>query len=398
MATTATYDLARIRQDLPALADVTYMNSATEGIMAEPVLASYFEMLGRFERYGFWLRRELEKTLPMARERIASLLSAEPDEVCVTRSGTDGCSFILGAFDFKPGDEILIGNQEHPAILYPSTSLQKTAGIQVRQFIYDHDPAKTLQSFAEQLSPRTRLAAFSHVSCETGIRVPAAEMIALAHQMEIRVLLDGAQSVGSFPVNFKQLGCDYLTGSSHKWLCGPKGTGILVIRQDRLDELTPRYVGGGSLALPGPTNEDVIADLRPNFLETAARFEFGMRNPVLYAGIVTAIDYLNEIGWDDIVQHEMDMSALLKKRLGETEGVIVQTPLDWESSSAIVNLSVVGVPGQELSKRFWDDFKIVQRAVRWPDGVRLSCAYFSAPEDIEHVIEAVTTIRRGSAS
>jgi selenocysteine lyase/cysteine desulfurase len=360
------------------------------------VLASYFEMLGRFERYGYWHRRELEKTIPIARDRIAALLSADPDEVCITHSGTEGCSFILGATNFKPGDEILIGNQEHPALLYPSVSLQRTAGVVVRQFTYHHDPAKTLASFSALLSPRTRLAAFSHVSCETGIRVPAAELIALAHQQGTRVLVDGAQSVGSFPVNFRQLGCDYLTGSSHKWLCGPKGTGILVIRRDRLDELTPRYVGGGSLAAPGPRNEAAIADLRPDFAPSASRFEFGMRNPVLYAGIVMAIDYLNNIGWDAIVEHEKAMSALLKKRLGETEGAIVQTPLDWESSSAIVNVSIEGVTGGEINQRFWNDFKIVQRAVVVPSGVRLSCAYFSAPEDVERVVEAVTSIRRGT--
>jgi selenocysteine lyase/cysteine desulfurase len=396
MATTATYDLAAARRNLPALNDVTYMNSATEGIMAEPVLASYFESLGRFERYGYWLRREFEKAIPTARQRIATLLSADPDEVCITHSGTEGCSFVIGATDFKPGDEILIGNQEHPALLYPTVALQKTAGVVVRQFTFHHDPAKTLASFAENLSPRTRLAAFSHVSCETGIRVPAAEMIALAHRQGTRVLLDGAQSVGSFPVNFRELGCDYLTGSSHKWLCGPKGTGILLIRQDRLDELTPRYIGGGSLAAPGPTNEEAIHELRPDFAASASRFEFGMRNPVLYAGIVTAIDYLNELGWDAIVEHEKTMSALLKKRLGETEGAIVQTPLDWESSSAIVNLSIEGVGGDEIRQRFWDDFRIVQRAVRVPSGVRISCAYFSAPEDIERVVEAVTAIRRAT--
>jgi selenocysteine lyase/cysteine desulfurase len=393
MASTATYDLTAIRRNLPALADVVYMNTATEGIMAEPVLEAYLESLTQFERYGHWLRRQFEESIQIARERFAALLSAEADEVCITRSGTEGCSFVIGSLDFRPGDEILIGNQEHPALLYPTVSLQRTAGVVVRQFALAHDPKTTLASFAAQLSPRTRLAAFSHVSCETGIRVPAAEMIALAHDQGTLVLLDGAQSVGCLPVNFRDLGCDFLTGSTHKWLCGPKGTGVLVIRRDRLDELTPRYVGGGSLADPGPLNEDIVTQLRPSFVAVASRFEFGMRNPVLYAGTVMAIDYLNGIGWDGIVRHEREMSDLLKKRLGETAGVVVQTPAAWEDSSAILNLSIDGVSGDTIRERFWNDFKIVQRAVRVPNGVRLSTSYFTAPEDVERVVEAVTAIR-----
>ena len=177
MAQTAAYNLAKIRAALPSLNDVTYMNSGTEGIMAEPVREAYFAVLDRFERYGHFARKELEPQFAVARERLAALVNAEPSEACVTRSGTEGCSFILGALDYKLGDQVIISDQEHPALLYPAFALQRTAGVEVRLFHIDHDPAKTLESFAAQLSPRTRLAAFSHVSCETGIRVPAAEMI-----------------------------------------------------------------------------------------------------------------------------------------------------------------------------------------------------------------------------
>ncbi len=120
MATVRTYDLAAIRRALPALADITYMNSGTEGIMAEPVVEKYFEVLGNFERNGYWVRRQMDDQFAVARERMAKLVAADPDEVTVTRNGTDGCALVLGAFTFLPGDEILIGDQEHPAILYPA--------------------------------------------------------------------------------------------------------------------------------------------------------------------------------------------------------------------------------------------------------------------------------------
>lgn len=391
---TATYDLAAVRAKLAALRDVTYMNCGTEGIMAEPVREAYIETLNRFERYGHWARVELMPEMAACRAALAALVNAEPSEVSVTRNGTDGVSIVLGSFPFAAGDELVIGNEEHPAIAYPAYALQTHRGLRVRRFRFDHDPAVTLAGFTAALGPRTRLAAFSHVSCETGTRVPAAEMIAAAHERGIPVLLDGAQSVGSFPVDFRLLDADYLTGSAHKWLCGPKGTGLLLVRRDRVDGLTPAYVGGGSLALDFPWTRLDDEDLRVDFAPDASRFEYGMRNPAVYAGLRVAIEYLAGLGWDAIAAHEEAMSGRLKRRLAELPGVRVQTPLAWDRSSGIVNLAVDGVPGKELSKRLWDDYQIVQRAVRDPDGVRISNAYFTSDADHDRLIDAIRTISR----
>lgn len=394
MASTGTYDLAAIRQALPALNDITYMNSGTEGIMAEPVLKAYFDVLGHFERYGYYDRRRIADEMVRARERLASVVNASVEEVCVTRSGTDGVSIVLGAFTFQPGDEIIIGSEEHPAIAYPAFALQTVAGIRVRRFQFCHDPRETFESFRSQFTSKTRLAAFSHVSCETGIRMPAAQMIEFAHERGVRVLLDGAQSVGAFPVDFRSLGSDYLTGSVHKWLCGPKGTGMLAVRKDRLEDLTPRYVGGGSLADGFPWDKlERPEDVRVAFHPTATRFEYGMRNPALYSAIAVAVDYLAEIGWQAIADHERSLVTELKQRLATIDGVKVQTPMEWERSSPIVNFTIEGIAGRDLSKRFWDDWKIIQRAVRDPDGIRLSIGYFTSPRDIDQVVEAVRAIR-----
>jgi selenocysteine lyase/cysteine desulfurase len=394
VASTETYDLTAIRKALPSLSEITYMNSGTEGIMAEPVLQAYLDVLGHFERYGYYDRRRISDAMGRARESLASMIKADVDEVCITHSGTDGVSIVLGTFTFQPGDEIVIGSEEHPAIAFPAFALQTVAGVKVRRFQFCHDPRATLESFQSQFTPKTRVAAFSHVSCETGIRMPAAEMIQFAHERGVRVLLDGAQSVGCFPVDFHALGCDYLTGSVHKWLCGPKGTGLLAVRKDRLDDLTPRYIGGGSLADNFPWDHlDRPDEIRVQFHPTATRFEYGTRNPALYAGIASAVEYLARIGWQAIADHERSMVDLLKQRLSSIDGVHLQTPRPWEHSSALVNFRIDGISGRDLSKRFWDEWRIVQRPVREPEGIRLSVAYFTSPEDIDRVVEAVRSIR-----
>ena len=394
MATeTSTYDLVAMRQQLPALKDVVYMNSGTEGIMAESVKEKFFATLGRFESYGHWGRVELNDQMAICRARVATMINAEPDEVTITRNGTDGVSIVLGSFPLQTGDEIVIGSEEHPAIVYPAFSLQTVRGIVVKRFRFDHDPAQTLTNFKAQLSSRTKLVAFSHVSCETGTRNPAKQIIDASHAAGVPVLLDGAQTFGAIPVDFKALNCDYFTGSAHKWLCGPKGTGILAVRRDRLDSLTPAYIGGGSLSDGFPWAElDNPESVRTVFAPAASKFEYGMRNPAVYAGMIFAIDYLSDIGWDAIAAHERLMSDRLKARLADIPGARVQTPIPWENSSAILNIAIDGVSGKEFSQRLWNDYKIVQRAVRDPDGVRISNAYWTSNEDHDKLIAAIVTI------
>ena len=134
--------------------------------------------------------------------------------------------------------------------------------------------------------------------------------------------------------------------------------------------MTPRYVGGGSLAEFPYDKLDDPSKIRVEFAPAASRFEYGMRSPAIYAGIVSAIDYLNEIGWSAIFDHERRMSALLKQRLAETPGVKVQTPAAWENSSAIVNFAVDGVPGKEVSSRLLE--RLSGRPARGPRSRRRS--------------------------
>jgi L-cysteine/cystine lyase len=126
-------DLASIRAQLPATREVTYLNFGTEGIVAEPVLQGYLDVLSRFERFGHWERTRLAGEMGACRERVARLVNATVEEVTVTRNGTDGVSVILGSFPWREGDELVIGSEEHPAIVYPAFALQTTRGVRVRR-------------------------------------------------------------------------------------------------------------------------------------------------------------------------------------------------------------------------------------------------------------------------
>ena len=142
------------------------------------------------------------------------------------------------------------------------------------------------------MTPRTRLVFISHVSCITGLRLDAAAVGKLVHERGAWFMLDGAHAVGQFPVQVRELGCDFYTGCGHKWLMGPQGTGFAYIPREHLDRVEPSWVGWGSRSrqCKGPGDERLL------WAESARRYENSTRPWALYAGLGAAIDVINEVG------------------------------------------------------------------------------------------------------
>ena len=298
------YDCTAVREAIPFLQDRVYLNTGTEGLLAEPVLADYQAAIARQEREGHaaleWRYAELERT----REAVAGLLQAPLPTIAFTRNATDGHNIVLHGMNWQPGDELLISNQEHPALSHPAAYLQKRGKLSVCVFAIDADPQITLQNIRAALSPATRLIAFSHVSCESGIRLPAKEVCQLAHEHGAWALLDGAQSLGVIRVNVVELECDFFVSNGHKWLCGPKETGILYVRSDRLDALTLRAVGAGTFEHFSWNGEDFRHRLKPD----ARRFEFGTRNHAALVGLHSAITWLEGLDLSNVYAHIRDLA------------------------------------------------------------------------------------------
>jgi L-cysteine/cystine lyase len=386
------YDLAAARAALPALRDVTYLNTGTEGIMAAPVLREHLRAVAWHETHGHYGQAAVLGLLEASRARLARLLDVAPDELALTTNATDGVNLVAFGREWRPGDEALLSDQEHPAITYPFFSLQRAGRLRVRLFAVSPDPDATAANFRDALTDRTRLAAFSQVSCETGIRLPARALCALAAGRGVATLLDGAQSVGQFPVRPREIGPDYLTGNGHKWLGGPKGTGFLYVAARRLPDLLPPYVGAGSLtsAALAARRYDDPATIQLDFEPSARRYEYGTRNLGRFAALHTAIEYLERLGWDAIWRHQAALAAALKERLAALPGATLHTPRDPDRSTGLVTVSFAApdgapVDGVALSRRLWAE-GVIQRPVLHLGAIRLSCAYFTAPQDLDRLL------------
>lgn len=389
------YDLDAARADLPALRELTYLNVGTEGLVAEPVLAEYLAATAAHDRHGHHgIARAIAET-EAARTRLAALLHIAPDELAFAHNATDGTTLFAAAVPW-PMDgtaEVIISNEEHPAIIQPWYALARRGGPRVRQFAVSPDADATLANFAAVLSDRTVAIAVSYVSCETGIRIPVRDMCAMARARGAWAFVDCAQAVGQFDFSPRDLGADVMTSNGHKWLCGPKGTGFVWIAAARLGELEPPF-GAGSYDL-GPLRATFTDGATPHLVPrpSARRFEYGTRNFGPCAGLDAALRYRDALGPTAIEAHQAALSTQLKRDLAAIPGVCVHTPPDWERSCGLVTFSVTGWRGTDLSRVLWDEHRIIQRRVEVPSAVRVSVAYFTNAADCTHLLERVETLQ-----
>lgn len=372
-----------VRADFPALADLTYLNLGTHGLMPEPALQRHLEATARYERVGHFAHADLEAEREQARRRLAALIGAPPETLALTGNANDGINLVAAGIPWRPGDEVLISDQEHPAIESPFGHLAARGRITLRRFAFGADPEETLANLEAALTSRTRLVAASTVSSQTGARLPAGPATALAHACGAQILVDATQALGQVPLDVAAIDCDYLVSNGHKWLLGPKGTGLLYVRPDRLEALEPAHVGAGSLleGVSPPT-------LRP----TAARFEFGTRTLPLWAGMNAALDWWEQRGAAPILAHMADLAASLKARVSADPRLTLLTPFPWEHSSAMASFRVAGQPDSlALLHKLWER-RVVVRSVPELQAIRISCAPFNDEADLDRLFEALEAV------
>ena len=392
---TVGYDLEAARANLPVLQEWTYLNTGTVGVMAEPVLRKHLEHIADHERFGHATQARAIEGYERARSALANLTRSQTSDIALNRNATDGINWIAATFPLRAGDEVITSTEEHPAMIYPWLAACERSGASLR-FIELHASADTLRrELKREMTPATRVVALSHVSCETGKRVPV-EIVRDVVGPDVAILVDASQSVGQFPVDIPGLHADFVIGNGHKWLAGPKGTGFAWFDPGSIDIVPPAYFGDGAIE-PRWTRAYYQAVPAPQlrYGGDATRFEFGTRAWHMYEALADAIDYQAGLGWDAIFSHVGSISAMAKSVLEEIPGVDVVTPAMWQESSGIVTFTIAGMTGEDISRRLWEVERITQRRVEVPSAVRVSWTYFTSEEDVTRLGQAVDQIARG---
>jgi L-cysteine/cystine lyase len=332
--------------------------------------------------------KAVERTA-LTRARIGRFFGVAPEEVCFTQGVSDAFGIVINGLDWKPGDELIITDEEHPAFEVSALHVARRRGIVVKRLALADDPEAILSNLKALLTSRTRLAALSHVTTDTGARLPMESICGLCHDRGIPVACDGAQSAGQFPVDLGAMGADFYCVLAYKWLLGPYGAGLLYVNRAWHEKLEVTLAGSRS-ARGIDRSKGTYA-----FLENAQRFEGGPISMPLFHAFAGALDFIESVGPDRIHALGMARAAHLREAFQKIPGVTIQSPGGPDTSTAIVAFSIEGKGGGDVSSALRAR-RIVQRpAFLKFSGVRISPAFFTSDAEVETLIGAVREIAKG---
>jgi L-cysteine/cystine lyase len=324
--------LDEFRAQFPVLQSVGYLSAGTVGPIPAAAVTAVQARIEQDAARGRVGKAYFELVLGLAeqlREGYAAVLGANPENVYLSGSTTDGCNTVLGGLTFAAGDEVLTSDQEHPGLLAPLRRLAVSAGVTVR--------TAPFAAIAEAIGPRTKLVACSHVSWVGGEVVDVAALVASG----VPVLLDGAQSIGAVPLDVSSMGIAYYAGSGQKWLCGPEGSGCLYVRPDLLDAIEPPWAGYSTVE----DHDDVLGSA---LKAGTGRLDIGFPSAVRSTWALASLSVLGDAGWSWIHQRSADLADSLAARLAERglrvaprgrSTLVSWAPVGGDAEAAVVALS-----------------------------------------------------------
>lgn len=375
-----------VKQQFPLIDDLIYMNTGGLGPSPYPVIETIKSYMLNLES----LSETGHELIENVHEKAAKFFNCDVDEIAFTRNATEGMNIIARGIPLKKGDEVIMTTHEHPGGAIPWLGVANDKSIRVRLFEPGATKEENLKIVESNITPQTKVVMISHILCTTGLIFPVKEIAELCHQNGIYVVLDGAQVPGMIPVNFHNLGCDFYTSSGHKWLCGPKGTGILYIRREMLDVWRPTYIGAYS-------DEAYILEKQIFKYQRAAKsIEYGTRNTPLIMGIGAALNFLEAIGMENISARGRALAAHLKEQLSKNEKVKMLTPLDPKLSGSIVTFKILDdkkTHGDYVSQ-IKQQYNIRIRPVgeHGLNALRASLHIFNTFEQVDRLIEAINKV------
>ena len=341
------YDIEKIREDFPILSrqvygrPLVYLDNAATTQKPLQVLDAmreeYLNVNANVHRGVHYLSQQATDLHEAAREKVRLFINArKTEEIVFTRGTTEAINLVASSFclsQMQPGDEVLVTDMEHHSNIVPWQLQAMQRGIVVRHLpISDDGRLVCCNDIATYMTARTRLVSVAHVSNVLGTVNPVADIIRLAHERNIPVLVDAAQNAPHIPLDVQLLDCDFLAFSGHK-MYGPTGIGVLYGKEAWLEKLPP-YQGGGEMI-------DRVSWEKTTFERLPFKFEAGTPDYVATHGLATAIDYLSQIGLDAVAAHETELTRYCMEQLRSIGGITIYGP--DEPPDAVVSFNVDGV-------------------------------------------------------
>ena len=395
------FDIDSIRQDFPILSKkihnkplVYFDNAATSQtpVCVIDCIKDYYEKYNsNIHRGVHSLSDEATNAYENARNKIKDHFNInESKEVIFTSGTTHSINIVSNGFSkiLKKGDEIIVSGLEHHSNIVPWQMMIKNNGAKLRVIPLKDNGELDMDEFRNILSNKTKIVFLNHVSNALGIINPIEEIIDISHKNGAIVLIDGAQSAAHFKIDLQKLNVDFFTASAHK-LCGPTGVGFLYGKEKLLSKLDP-LMGGGEMISDVTFSKTTYADL-PH------KFEAGTPNISGVIAFGKAIDYLNEIGLDNIEQYEKSLLDYANSKLKEIDGLKIYG--DSKNKTSVISFNIDGIHSYDIGS-ILDKFGIAVRTGQHCaqpimdhfgiDGtVRASFSFINTIEEIDHFYDSL---------
>ena len=372
----------QVKSRFPIRPGLTMMNAANLCPTHYPVLDSVFGLSRDLDAdMSFQNRAKFATAQGQARSLLAQYVGADPEEIAITRNTSEGNAIIVNGLDLGPGDEVLIWGENHPSNHLAWTVRAERHGFSVRQVETppgDLTPEGLREHFVAALGPATRVLAVSHVSNLSGIGLPMKSLCRACRDRGIMTLVDGAQTLGALGLDLHDMGCDFFTGSLHKWPMGPKETGLLYVRRDLVERVWPSVVSLGYEEAQG---------------DGARKFEaLGQREGPRISAVVPAVEFLDSLGKQEIEARLRAIVARLREGIEAIPGASILTPANPALSAGILVFNLRGIDGRDAFEALYRDHDIGSTPSALVNGLRLSPHIYNTMADVDRVVDALTQI------
>lgn len=378
--------------------ELVYLDNASTTQKPYSVINSITDFYSNYNsnihRAVYQLAEEATTLYEQSREKIAHFINVRPEEIVFTRNTTESINLIAHSWartNLKKDDGVAITELEHHSNIVPWQILSQEIGTRLEYVGIDENGFLDLEYLIELISSKkVKLVSLSHMSNVLGTIVPIERIIKIAHENDIPVLVDGAQSVPHMPVDVKKMDCDFLVFSAHKML-GPTGVGVLYAKKEFLEKMRP-FMGGGDMIKE-------VFKFHTNYNEVPYKFEAGTPNIADVVGFGAAIDYLEKIGMENIRKHEIDLTEYALESILSIKHLTVYGPRDPNYRGGVISFNIADIHPHDLATIMNDHgiairsghhcAQVLMQRLDVPATSRASFYIYNTKEEIDKFVNAI---------
>ena len=378
--------------------DLVYLDNASTTQKPYSVINSITDFYSNYNsnihRAVYQLAEEATELYEQSRKKIANFINVRPEEIIFTRNTTESINLIAYSWarsNLKKDDVIAITEIEHHSNIVPWQILCQEIGTRLEYVGIDESGFLDIEYLIELISSRkVKLVSISHMSNVLGTIVPIERIVKTAHQYDIPVIVDGAQSVPHMPVDVKKLDCDFLVFSAHKML-GPTGVGVLYAKKELLEKMKPFMAGGDMIK--------EVFKFHTNYNEVPYKFEAGTPNIADVVGFGAAVEYLEKIGMENIRNHEIYLTEYALESMQSLKHITIYGPMDSKFRGGVISFNIADIHPHDLATIMNDHgiairsghhcAQVLMQRLDVPATSRASFYIYNTKEEIDKFVNAI---------